>query len=469
VKSINNYCFYSCSSLTRITIPDSVTLIGERAFANCSKLTDVLIPDSVISIGSNAFTNCTSFKRIIIPDKVTQIRDFTFSLCSNMISITIPESVTSIGNNAFQNCSSLTTITIPKAVTSIGDYAFRNCSSLTTMIVPEGITSIGKSTFYGCSNLMNVTLPPSISTIGDYAFSYCSNLETLIIPDGVTSLGSYAFSFCSGFVNIIIPECVTSIKGNAFMNCTSLKTVFYQGSQMISTSNAFYRCNALETVCVSPDYSYSSFCNIPVTRNSDLCQQFEKEFNNCYKGFYDDNGAIIEEKRKNATEWEGMSNGCAVYRCDNSTGKLSWSLCNSSDGIDLVCFEGECQEKDSNGETGWAVEVDVEPTEWTEVNYTNIFDEIGFDDSEVRIGLETDNNGNVIRVIIYCDDAEIAKIIVSIIEEIEQSSECTNLLCRRKAIRIKNLYDWNIMSFGDITKNSIFLSFLMIALAVIVN
>ena len=106
VTSIGNEAFYYCDSLTSITIPDSVTTIGESAFSG-SSLTSVNIPDSVTTIGNSAFYGCTS-----------------------LTSVTIPDSVTTIGNCAFYECTSLTSITIPDSVTTIGDYAFFGCTSL---------------------------------------------------------------------------------------------------------------------------------------------------------------------------------------------------------------------------------------------------------------------------------------------------------------------------------------------------
>ena len=88
--------FEKCSSLINITIPDSVTGIGEKAFYNCAKLTSVTIPNSLTTIGEKAFYNC-----------------------KKLTNITLPDSVMSIGGKAFYNCVKLTNITIPNGVTSI--------------------------------------------------------------------------------------------------------------------------------------------------------------------------------------------------------------------------------------------------------------------------------------------------------------------------------------------------------------
>ena len=137
---INKYAFYECTSLTSVTIPDSVTSIDEWAFYNCTSLASVTIGDSVTSIGDYAFYNCRSLE-----------------------SITIPDSVTSIGNYAFQNCTSLTSITIPDSVTSIGNDAFYNCRSLESITIPDSVTSIGARAFYGCTSLTSITFNGTIA------------------------------------------------------------------------------------------------------------------------------------------------------------------------------------------------------------------------------------------------------------------------------------------------------------------
>ena len=172
VKSIGNFAFEGCTSLTSVTIPDSVTSINS-AFKGCTSLTSITIPDGVTSI-DGAFSGCTSLINVTIPDSVTSIGDYAFYNCISITNITIPDSVAVIGNYAFSGCTSLTAITIPDSVTNIESYAYSGCYSLTSVSIGKKVTIIGKCSFYGCSSLVKITLPKSLKSIGIGVFSKCS-------------------------------------------------------------------------------------------------------------------------------------------------------------------------------------------------------------------------------------------------------------------------------------------------------
>lgn len=152
--AVRRYAFEGFYRLTSMTIPNSVTNIGDWAFGYCSSLTNVTIPNSVISIGNAAFEGCSGLTSVTIPNSVTKID--AFAGCSGLTSLTIPNSVTSIGELAFEGCSGLTNMVIGNSVTSIGDQAFRGCSGLTSVVIPSSVTSIGGWAFLDLSGLHSV-------------------------------------------------------------------------------------------------------------------------------------------------------------------------------------------------------------------------------------------------------------------------------------------------------------------------
>ena len=170
-----------------VTIPNSVTSIGEEAFAGCN-LSSITIPNSVTSIGEAAFSSCL-LSSIVIPNSVTSIGKQAFYYCTSLKSITIPNSVTSIGKEAFYSCYSLSSITIPNSVTSIGSYAFSYCTSLKSITIPNSVTSIGVDAFSYCDSLQEIickaTTPAETNRINDRTLGYN---KKLIVPKGTKHL-----------------------------------------------------------------------------------------------------------------------------------------------------------------------------------------------------------------------------------------------------------------------------------------
>uniref|UniRef100_UPI00402A33C6 leucine-rich repeat domain-containing protein n=1 Tax=Segatella hominis TaxID=2518605 RepID=UPI00402A33C6 len=99
---------------------------------------------------------CRGLTSITIPSSVTSLGESCFRFCIGLTSITIPSSVTSLGESCFEGCRGLTSITIPSSVTSLGRFCFRFCSGLTSITIPSSVTSWGQGCFEDCQKLENV-------------------------------------------------------------------------------------------------------------------------------------------------------------------------------------------------------------------------------------------------------------------------------------------------------------------------
>ena len=183
--NISNSAFTSCTRLTSVTIPNSVTSIGKYAFKYCSSLTSIIIPDSVTSIDWYAFSGCTSLTSVTFGNSVTKIGDSSFEECTRLTSVTIPDSVTSIRYSAFRNCSGLTYVTIGDGLTSVGEAAFYGCIGLSSVTIGSGVTSIGYVSFRDCKILSSITCYATTKpTLGADVFYNLPASGTLYLPNG---------------------------------------------------------------------------------------------------------------------------------------------------------------------------------------------------------------------------------------------------------------------------------------------
>ncbi|MDF2511542.1 MAG: hypothetical protein K0S04_1408 [Herbinix sp.] len=252
VVEVNAGSFRAATGMTSLTLPETVTVIGQDAFNNCTSLTNVNIPGKVTRIEAGTFEGCISISSIYLPNGITYIGNMAFNNCSNLSSMKLPDKLTSIGYNAFSNCEKLTGISIPQGVTSIGAGAFGGCNSITSIIIPEGLTTIENGLFRDCTNLTFVSLPESITIIRSSAFNNCSSLNNIHIPDAVRTIESYAFYNCKSLTNIKIPYYVTSIGEFTFFGCSNLSSIRIQENVSSIGNYAFFYCTSLISVSL-PD------------------------------------------------------------------------------------------------------------------------------------------------------------------------------------------------------------------------
>ena len=272
--------FNGNKTITSVTIPNSVTSIGEDAFIGCNNL------KTVINFSNLTFSKYSSNYGYVAyyADKVINAPngfiegDFVWFENENRMTlvayggndteVVLPLSCNgenyAIAADVFKNNTSLTSIEIPNSVTSIGNGAFLDCNNLKTVINFFNLTFSKGSSDYGYVAYYadEVYNAPNGSTEGDFIFGKPNDVNTLLyylgntteltlpadykgenyaiaadvfknntsltsieIPNSVTSIGSNAFEDCSGLTSVTIPNSVTSIESSAFEDCSNLTSV----------------------------------------------------------------------------------------------------------------------------------------------------------------------------------------------------------------------------------------------------
>ena len=188
-----------------ITIPTAfgrfpVTDIGDYAFSGCHSLTTLSLGENIKTIGSYAFYDCTQITgSVTIPQSVTSIGNEAFRWCSGIDSLTINNAATSIGEWAFASCFGIKTLSLGEKIKTIGYNAFSDCSGLTNVTIPQSVTSIGPCAFAYCTSLKNITIPEKVKTIEPYTFGWCTSLKYITLPAGLTSFKDRLVSCPAGF------------------------------------------------------------------------------------------------------------------------------------------------------------------------------------------------------------------------------------------------------------------------------
>lgn len=242
VVEIESRAFFNCNEMTSISLPTTLTYIGEKAFYGCNSLLSLDLPSSITHMGNNAFEKCLSIESLTLSSSLTEIPEETFKDCYAISSVTIPSSIIKVGKGAFYSCYSMTALTIPSSVTEIGGWAFYGCNHLTTVTIPSSVKEIGESAFWNCTSLETVSISSSVTEIKEGTFYGCHSLASVAIPPAVTSIGERAFEQCMALPYVIIPPAVTKIGGNAFWNCESLATIVSLPTVPPAIeSNTFYR------------------------------------------------------------------------------------------------------------------------------------------------------------------------------------------------------------------------------------
>jgi len=259
------------------TGPNTVAVCARDANYN-SYSGNVTIPKSVVydyhgytvnEVASNAFRNCTNLTRVTLPETVGLIGNFAFANCPNLNQIVIPSNsmLTEIGNNAFVS-TGLTSISLPVSLTKIGNYAFHGCDGLTTVTIPDNVTTVGASAFGSCSGLKTVTIGKNCTSLGEWCFLECTALQTVTCYAPTPPATSYyTFRNNDGFTTATLRMLYSSYDAYTstayWSNFTSISRLGYD----FKYNNIYYRYTGNNTVGVSygfpNSYTYSDAVTVP--------------------------------------------------------------------------------------------------------------------------------------------------------------------------------------------------------------
>lgn len=175
---------FSGAKYKSIVFADDIEELPDYICNNQSLLNEITIPATVTSIGDYAFQGCTKLKAIDLPARVKNIGIAAFAN-TNISSISIPSGVSVINKETFKNCTALTAISVPYRVTLIDESAFWGCTGLTEVSLGKAVAEIGQDAFNGCAALKKVysknTTPPKMTNQETFANKVYSN-ATLYVP-----------------------------------------------------------------------------------------------------------------------------------------------------------------------------------------------------------------------------------------------------------------------------------------------
>ena len=186
VSEISEDAFSFCRHLKTLVLPLRLKRenVSASTFWNCDSLYSISVDEKnpyLCSDGSALYNKdkselvfvCHTVKKMSIPSSVTKIGNNAFNKCTNLTSIELPSGATSLGYGVFRNCTNLLSITLPSNVKEINGSAFEGCKSLTSVTLPSGVEKIQRYTFKGCESLRSITLPSNLKCIESSAFKGC--------------------------------------------------------------------------------------------------------------------------------------------------------------------------------------------------------------------------------------------------------------------------------------------------------
>lgn len=288
VKEISSRAFSCSANLTKITLSEGITYVGDFAFSGCGTL-EVIFPESLESIGELIFES-TDLKFNEYDNAYyigSQSNPYFMLICgksADISSCAINEKTKFIYDFAFFNYTNLKSVIIPDSVTGIGKSVFYACEGMTSATIGNGLEKIPYGTFEGCISLTDLSIGSSVSFIDDLAFKGCQSLDEISLPSSVRIIGERAFEGCEALTTVTIPMGVEIIKNSAFSDCSALKNMSLSASVTSIGLGITSGCSNLESIYVSPENTayVSMDGNLYSVSDSALmiyvCKKNEEEF-----------------------------------------------------------------------------------------------------------------------------------------------------------------------------------------------
>lgn len=236
IRKVGQYGFSQCTKL-KTTTSGGLRYIGNEnnpylilVRGQDYAATSFVVQDGCKIIDEDAFNSYINLEQITLPNSLTHIGNLAFFKCTALKAIDIPASVTSINLACFSSCTSLETVTLHDGLIYIEPSSFSSCSALKEIVIPNSVIYVG-GCFSSCTSLEKVTLSNSIDTIYSSLFSNCSSLKSVVIPEGVVGIENYAFSACKNLETVVIPASVEYIGGSIFSNIKREVIIKYAGTE----------------------------------------------------------------------------------------------------------------------------------------------------------------------------------------------------------------------------------------------
>ena len=204
-------------SLTKVTLPESVTTLGNSSFSECSALMEIVLPSKLNKIDSYSFEK-TALKELNIPESVTEMGAFILDGNTAVKSLNVPKNVIVMqenegGYHGSLYGSAVESVTFAEGREVVPDRACQGAKSLTKVTLPESVTTLGNSSFSECSALMEIVLPSKLNKIDSYSFEKTA-LKELSIPESVTEMGAFILNENKDVKSLTIPKNVTTMQAN---------------------------------------------------------------------------------------------------------------------------------------------------------------------------------------------------------------------------------------------------------------